>query len=135
MSTDQKFKLRFTESNVDESITYILVKKFNIEPNVLRAEVEEDGGTLLLKMKGEEDDIKAALEYLHVTGIEVTPLSEHIVRDRERCIDCGSCISVCPTRSFSIDPETWEVHLNCGSCIACGSCLTACPVKAISLTL
>lgn len=132
---EQKYKLKFSENNIQDSVAYILVSKFNIEPSILRAEIEDDGGTLILKMKGDEDKIEAGIKYLRESGIVVNELSKHITRNTDLCIDCGSCVSVCPTKSFTIDKSTWEVNLTYETCVACGSCLTSCPTKAITLTL
>lgn len=132
---EQKYKLTFTENNIQDSVAYVLVSKFNIEPSILKAEIEDDGGMLILKLKGDESRIKAGIKYLSDAGIGINVLDKHITRDPDKCIDCGSCVSICPTKSFTFDPKTWEVHLNYESCIACGSCLSSCPTHAVTLTL
>lgn len=133
---EQKYKFKFSENNIQDSVAYTLVSKFNIEPSILRAEIEDGGGVLILKLKGEESKIDAAIKYLSESGgIEIQELSKHINRDKKKCYSCGSCVSVCPTKSFTFDAETYEVHLNIDTCIACGTCLTACPTKAVTLTL
>ena len=130
-----KFKLLFSEHDAQESITYVLVKKFQIEPNILKAEMDDTGGMMVLNMKGSEDDLRDAIKYLEEQNVTVVKLSKHIQRDDDKCVDCGSCVSVCLSRAFTIDPETWEVNLNYEKCVACGSCLTACPTHAVSLIL
>lgn len=130
-----KYKLIFSEHDAQESITYVLVKKFQIEPNILRAEMDDTGGLMVLNMKGSEEDLRNAVAYLEEQNVKVVHLSKHIQRDEAKCFDCGSCVSVCLSRAFSIDPETWEVHLNYEKCVACGSCVTACPTHAVTLIL
>ena len=130
-----KFKLIFSEHDAHESVTYVLVKKFQIEPNILRAEMDDTGGLMVLNMTGTEENLRDAIKYLEDQNITVVKLSKHIQRDEERCFDCGSCVSVCLSRAFSIDPVTWEVNLNYEKCVACGSCLTACPAHAVTLIL
>ncbi len=130
-----KFKLIFSEHDAQESITYVLVKKFQIEPNILKAEMDDTGGIMVLNMKGEEDDLRDAIVYLEDQNVKVVKLSKHITRDEDKCFDCGSCVSVCLSRAFTIDPDTWEVNLNYDKCVACGSCLTACPTHAVTLIL
>ena len=130
-----KFKLRVSEHDAQESVTYVLVKKFQIEPNILRAEMDDTGGLMVLNMTGTEENLRDAIKYLEDQNITVVKLSKHIQRDEERCFDCGSCVSVCLSRAFSIDPVTWEVNLNYEKCVACGSCLTACPAHAVTLIL
>jgi|MTBAKSStandDraft_2_1061841.scaffolds.fasta_scaffold01766_9 polyferredoxin len=48
--------------------------------------------------------------------------------DRDRCISCGACRTVCPSDiNISEDPGSPE-------CIRCGNCLPVCPVSCISFT-
>lgn len=132
---DKKYKMRFADEMLQDSVAYTLVSKFNIEPSILRAEIEGSGGILILKMKGEDSDIDAAIRFFENEGITVDELGDHIFRDDVRCYSCGSCISVCPTRSFYLDPDTFKVELKTQTCIACGGCITACPTNAIRLSL
>ena len=97
--------------------------------------MDDTGGLMVLNMTGTEENLRDAIKYLEDQNITVVKLSKHIQRDEERCFDCGSCVSVCLSRAFSIDPVTWEVNLNYEKCVACGSCLTACPAHAITLIL
>ena len=109
--------------------------EYNIEPNILKAEMDDTGGMMILKLKGDAANIDRGIEYVRSIGIEAIQLNKHIVRDHDTCIDCGSCVSICPSRAFSIDPNSWEIHLNFERCIACGSCLNACPTHAVTLTI
>jgi NAD-dependent dihydropyrimidine dehydrogenase PreA subunit len=131
----KKYKFKFSENNILDSVAYLLVSKYNIEPSILRAEVEDDGGTLILELKGDSAKIESAVKYLGEEGIGVTLLADHIYRDKKKCYSCGECLSICPTKSFTVDPVTAEIHLNIDTCIACGSCLTACPTHAVTMNL
>ena len=51
-----------------------------------------------------------------------------LVIDRDKCISCGKCQSVC-----GMDIKTCETP-NSPDCIQCGSCIEACPVGAIDST-
>lgn len=133
---EKKFKIDFDESNVLESVTYLLVSEFNLKPNVLRADIEGDGsGVMLLSIIGEKEDIIRGMNHIRDLGFGVSELSGHIFHDYIRCWNCGACVSLCPTKSIYYDKETMEVKLNTGTCIACGSCINACAVKAIQLEL
>lgn len=133
---EQKYKFTFPERNIQDSVAYMLVTKYNLEPSILRAEVEENGyGVLILKLKGEDASVESALKYLDEQGIIIEKLGKHISRDKNKCFSCGACVSVCPTRSFSVDPVTYEVHLNIDTCIACGACISACSTKSVTLSI
>ena len=51
--------------------------------------------------------------------------------DKELCIGCGACVSVCPTNSLVLN-EDGKCEINNESCIQCLACITTCPVEAIS---
>ena len=112
-----------------------MVTKFDLEPSVLRAEIDDNGGMMIVRLRGSEENIDNSIAYLQEIGVEAIMLNKHIYRDLDKCIDCGSCVSVCPARAFSINPKTWEIELNFERCIACGSCLTACPAHAVTLSI
>ncbi len=133
---EKKFRIDFDESNVLDSVTYTLVSEFNLKPNVLRADIGGDGhGFMLLSLVGEKDDMINGIRHIREKGFQVRELNGHIFHDYDRCWSCGACVSLCPTRSIYIVPETREVKLNMDTCIACGSCINACSVKAIQLEL
>ncbi len=133
---DKKFKFSFPEGNVQDSIVFSMVTEYKVEPSILRAEIDDNGcGVLILRLKGDDELIDRALEFAIKSGVVVDELGEHIVRNEKKCFSCGACVSVCPTRAFSFDPDTFEVKLNIEKCVACGSCLSACSTHAVTLTL
>lgn len=133
---DHKFRIDFNESNVLDSVTYTLVSEFNLRPNVLKAVIDGDGsGYMLVSIIGDEELIKKGMARIQEIGFAVKELTGHIYHDRNRCWDCGACVSLCHTRSLYHDPETLEVFLDTKTCIACGSCINGCSVKAIRLEL
>ena len=132
---ERKYTLKFSGSNLHESVSYLLVSKFNIRPNVLRANIDGSGGRMVLSMKGDDADIENAISHLRSMGIKVELMDNYVKRDGNRCIDCGSCISLCPTFAFELDRETHDVLLDTGKCVACGFCISACPTHAITLKM
>ena len=132
---EKKFRLRFNDNNLQDSVSYILVSKFDIVPIVLQAKTDGSGGRMILTMKGPEKDIDSAEEHLRSVGIEIEPMDNYVKLDSSRCFDCGSCISVCPTYAFEMDRTTWDIVLDTNKCMACGFCITACPTHAITLKM
>ena len=133
---DKRFRFSFPSSNVEDSIVFSMVSEFRVEPSILRAGIDEDGcGVLILRLKGDDERVEKALKYAEDYGVEIDELSDHIIRDEALCFNCGACVSVCPAKAFTLDPETYEVKLNIEKCVACGSCLSACSTHAVTLTL
>lgn len=63
-----------------------------------------------------------------------------IVRDDNKCIRCGRCVSVCKNiqgiaaieqKDNKIVPANDSASLNDTKCVNCGQCITACPVGAL----
>ena len=50
----------------------------------------------------------------------------HIKRQCLHCID-PSCVSVCPVKAMTKNPETGVVSYNADACIGCRYCVAACP--------
>lgn len=50
--------------------------------------------------------------------------------NKEQCIGCGACASVCPVGAIEIVDGTAQI--NPEICVNCGTCEGTCPVGAIS---
>ena len=50
--------------------------------------------------------------------------------DREKCLGCGACISMCPVQAISFKDGKAEIDKK--KCIKCGTCKDICPVGAIT---
>lgn len=130
----KKYILNFHQKASEKPITYRLVRDYGIKINIISAKIDAgEEGRLVLEMNGEQ--MKEAIEYIKSEGIEITLMREEISLDRDRCVDCGACTSVCPTGALYLDRNTFEVKLKPDQCIACGECVKACPRRAITLTL
>ena len=132
---EKKMKLKFSDNNMYDSVSYILVSKFDIVPNVLQAKIDGSGGRMMLTMKGTEKNIENAVKYLRSSGITVEPPDDGVKKDDNKCIDCGACVSICPTFAFETDLKTWDVRFDVNKCVACGFCITACPAHALMIRL
>lgn len=53
--------------------------------------------------------------------------------DTAGCTLCLACTSVCPTSSFSANPETPQLRFLEDACVQCGLCAATCPEKVITL--
>ncbi len=58
-----------------------------------------------------------------------TQLAKVIGIDINKCVNCHSCITVCPVK-FCNNTRNGHMSLNADMCIACGSCIKACTHEA-----
>ena len=53
-----------------------------------------------------------------------------VIIDDDKCLDCGACISLCPTDALYFDEED-RLKFSYEKCIGCLLCLDSCPTYAI----
>ncbi len=130
-----KVILRFPKEVVDKPITSTVVKKYNLDFNILKAYITpEEEGLLVLELMGDEENIRQAVELVKVMGVSVHYLNGNIVRDDDRCVHCGACVGVCSTGALSLDSD-YKVVFDSSKCVVCGFCIKACIYKAITMEL
>ena len=54
-----------------------------------------------------------------------------LIIDKENCIGCGVCVTICPTNSIEINDEG-VAEYNEETCIECFDCIEVCVQNAIS---
>jgi L-aspartate semialdehyde sulfurtransferase ferredoxin len=132
----KRLVLTFPEKIVTKPITYRLVKDFDIQFNILRAEITADiEGKILIEVKGDKDKIEAGIDYLLSEGITIQDASKDIIIDKEKCVNCGLCPSLCITKALIMDRQSHELVFEKNKCILCGFCENCCPVNAIKLKI
>ncbi len=134
MAVTKKIVLRFPKRLVDRPIVYRLVKDFDLEFNILKASVTpEQEGLLVLELKGKQEEYDKGIDFLIKGGVKIQSLSQDVTRNEEKCTSCGACITVCPTKAFTVDSKTRMVLFDNEKCIACGACIPACPPRAMEV--
>lgn len=132
----KKLVLSFPEKSVTKPITYKLVKEFDLEFNILRAEITPDvEGKMLIELRGDNEKIDHAINYLENAGITVQEAAKDIIIDKENCVNCGECTSVCITQALSLDNRSKKLLFKKDKCILCELCLDCCPVRAIKVNI
>ena len=132
----RKIVLSFPERIVTKPITYKLVKEFDLEFNIIRAEITPDiEGKMVIELKGDKEQIENAIKYLIDIKVSVQEASKDILIDMDSCVDCGVCTSVCITQALGMDKKTRKLVFNQEKCILCGLCLDCCPIEAIKVLM
>ena len=111
-------------NNYSKIINEIL--RYDISFNILKFSTGSNGVNLLLDVP--EDKIKTITESLQKNKVIVNKKGRVIVL--ETCIDCGACISLCPTEALRFDTE-FKLEFAYDKCIGCLLCLDSCPRYAI----
>jgi len=66
----------FTEEMIREPIIYNMGQQFNLVTNILRADVTEDRGWVVLEFDGTDEEIEAGITWAISKGVRVEPISD-----------------------------------------------------------
>ena len=72
----RRVMLSFSAELLIEPITYNLGQQFNLVTNILRAEVTEEGGWLILEIEGKDGDIEAGITWAISRGARIDSVNE-----------------------------------------------------------
>lgn len=127
---------RFPKDTSDKPIIYHLIKRHEVEVNILRADIlPQREGVMILELRGAKNNVKEALHYLEGLGVSIERLATRVRRDDERCFQCGACTGVCPVDALSIRRLDMAVIFDPDKCTGCGQCVLVCPVRAMEMSL
>ncbi|MFH1639551.1 MAG: NIL domain-containing protein [Chloroflexota bacterium] len=136
MTISKRIVLHFPKRLVDRPIVSRLVKDYNLDFNILKASVtQQEEGLMIIELSGATEDYDRGIQYLQDTGVRIQSLGHDIIRNEERCTNCGVCVAVCPAGAFELESVTRNVTFLNEKCIACELCLKACPPRAMELHL
>ena len=134
MLVKERLVFLFPPQLIEEPVTYNLIKKYDVKVNILRAKiVPGEYGRLVVEMSGDVDKMDAALEFVTGLGVEVQSLAREVRWQKELCIECTACTSVCPTQALSVKPPGMRLRCEHEKCIACELCVPVCPYHAIQI--
>ncbi|MHA1491215.1 MAG: 4Fe-4S binding protein [Promethearchaeota archaeon] len=103
------------------------ILKYDISFNVLKFSTSSNGINLLLDIP--EDKIDTITTSLKKNNIIVNKKGQ-INIDLDKCIDCGACVSLCPTDALYLE-ESDQLEFIEDKCIGCLLCIDSCPRHAI----
>ena len=127
--------LRFPKETSSEPIIYQLVKQYDVEFNILKADIlPQREGVMILELKGPQEKVKKGLDYLKSFGVKAERLAAAIKRDDEKCFQCGACTGICPVGALYINRPSMEVIFEADKCTGCSLCVPICPVRAMEVS-
>ncbi len=130
------YVLKFPKDVTDQPIICNLVKQFDVDFNILKADILlQQEGILVLQLKGHKENVNNGLAYLKDQGVVVENLATSMHRDDDKCYQCGACTGVCPTGALSVTRPEMAIPFDPEKCTACGLCVPVCPVRAMQVSL
>jgi len=134
MKVSRRVVLHFPSRLVEQPLIYRLIKDYDLSFNIMKASIiPNQEGYVVLELSGEQDKYDQGIKYITSAGVKIESLSHSVLRNEERCTNCGACITICPTKAFSLDTATRLVSFDNNRCVACGLCIKACPPRAMEL--
>ena len=133
----ERFVIHFPNQLVKQPIIYRLAKEYDLTFNILLARImPNEEGLMVAELSGTDENYKAGLKYLVEKGVDIQPLSEDVIRDEDKCTQCGACVTICPTGALAVsDRDSMEVAFDVDKCVACSLCVPICPPRAMSVSL
>jgi ferredoxin len=132
----QIFILRFPKDTSDQPFIYRLVKEYDIEFNILKADILlQREGLMVIEFKGSsKTNVQAGLDYLKSMGVKVERMAARIRRDEENCFQCGACTGVCSSGALFVQRPEMSIVFDADKCIGCSLCVPICPVRAMEVS-
>ena len=127
--------LRYPKETSEQPIIYQLVKQYDVEFNILKADIRpQRDGIMILELKGNKENVREALAYLKSLGVQAERLATKVGRNEEKCFQCGACTGICPVGALYVERPSMEVRFDVEKCTGCGLCVTGCPVRAMQVS-
>ncbi len=79
MSAGVRLFVSFPESLVERPMIYELVKRFDVVPNIRRANVESHSGWIILELEGDQQARDDAIAYLEELGCTVNRMEGDVL--------------------------------------------------------
>jgi len=126
-----KLLITFPNSTGDKPIVYNLIKKYDLEINIIKASFDFNfQGTLFVEVNGKSENIANALEYIESQGVLADFINSTISIDEKACVECGLCTSACQSQALILNSDQALVFHN-NRCVGCNLCIKVCPSRAI----
>jgi len=133
----QIYILRFPKDTSDQPFIYGLVKEYDIEFNILKADILlQREGVMVLEFKGSsKTNVQAGLDYLRSMGVKIERMAARIRRDEENCFQCGAFTGGCTSGALFVQRPEMSIVFHAEKCIGCSLCVPICPVRVMEVSL
>ena len=128
----KKFLLKYSAERADKPILASVIRRTDVPINILHADLTAKGGEILVAIDALDERINETVELFKEQGLEVEEIRRVIQLDEEACIECGACVSLCPTEALRLT-EDYSLELDEDKCVYCEACVPACPVRALKV--
>ena len=124
--------LNFPKFNAGQPIITKLIKEFDLEINIYRAQVTPNKeGYIAIDIIGEESLIEDGLDFIESLNVDVDLAMNSLLWDQDRCVGCGNCVPHCPTGALHVgDQRSRQITFHRNLCVECLSCVENCPFGA-----
>jgi ferredoxin len=121
--------LKFSDRMVEEPVIAQIILELKQPINIITARIDSKGGEVLAEVSQEVLD--HVVNAFRKKGVTVN-LPKLIEVETEKCISCGSCVTLCPVEAITVAADS-SVIFDKEKCVGstCSACVNACPVKAI----
>jgi L-aspartate semialdehyde sulfurtransferase ferredoxin len=75
----ERFYLTYPPALITQPLIYLLIKKFDVIPNIRGANVSDEMGLLAIEIEGTQSDIDQAIAWLREQGVTVEPIEKNII--------------------------------------------------------
>ena len=79
MSEHVRLFVSFPEDLVDRPMIYEVVKRFDVVPNIRRANVEPHSGWVILELTGAQEQLDGSIAYLEEVGCTVNTMEGDVI--------------------------------------------------------
>jgi NAD-dependent dihydropyrimidine dehydrogenase PreA subunit len=127
---NMKIKINISSDILTKPIMAESILETGVLLNISQAHYDRSQGEVVADVDEEKFDL--ICKSLTNKGARVSKLNTPIKWDENECVECSACISVCPTKVFSLDDD-FSLIVDESKCIQCGTCIDMCPHNALSL--
>ena len=132
----KKVVIRYTATNVDQPIICQLVKKHDLDFNILKAQIlPRREGVIVVELSGSKENFDKGIRFLKEKGLKVEPVSKNVSQNNDKCVHCGACTAFCPTDALYLDRQSMKVLFDAEKCNGCELCVLACPPRAMEVNI